>query len=96
MLSLPGLDLLADGVCGACREYLAPSDFLDDLARGGVSVPGPTYTSIVSRHDRVVTPYTTDIVLQDHCGADVSGHLSQAIDPEGASAPKCVPFFAPL
>ncbi|ANN20656.1 lipase [Amycolatopsis orientalis] len=117
VLSLPGIDLLADGVCGACREYLAPSDFLDDLARGGVSVPGPTYTSIVSRHDRVVTPYTsgvlgepgtTDIVLQDRCATDVSGHLSQAIDPNvtslilkaldpvNAPAPTCVPFFAPL
>ncbi|WP_410656470.1 esterase/lipase family protein [Amycolatopsis sp. lyj-112] len=117
VLSLPGLDLLADGVCGACREYLAPSDFLDDLGRGGVTVPGPTYTSIVSRHDLVVTPYTsgvlnepgaTDIVLQDKCGADTSGHLSQAIDPNvtsqilkaldpaNAPAPKCVPFWAPL
>ncbi|MFE6615349.1 hypothetical protein [Amycolatopsis sp. NPDC057786] len=53
-------------------------------------------------------PGVTDIVLQDICGYDGSGHLSQAIDPnvtslilkaldpENALAPKCVPFFAPL
>ncbi|MEV7099270.1 lipase [Amycolatopsis sp. NPDC051045] len=90
LTSVPGLGAILRTACGACTEYLAPSAFLDDLARGGVHVPGPSYTSIVSRHDEVVTPYTsgilgepgtTDIVLQDFCAADAAGHLSQAIDP---------------
>ena len=90
LTTVPGLSLVLRTACGACTEYLAPSSFLTDLARGGVAVPGPTYTSIVSRYDEVVTPYTsgvlgepgaTDIVLQDACPSDVPGHLSQAIDP---------------
>lgn len=90
LTTVPGLSLVLRTACGACTEYLAPSSFLTDLARGGVAVPGPTYTSIVSRYDEVVTPYTsgvlgepgtTDIVLQDACASDVPGHLSQAIDP---------------
>lgn len=90
LTSVPGLGAVLRTACGACTEYLAPSAFLDDLARGGVHVPGPSYTSIVSRYDEVVTPYTsgilgepgtTDIVLQDFCAADAAGHLGQAADP---------------
>jgi triacylglycerol lipase len=115
LTSVPALGAILKTACGACTEYLAPSAFLDDLARGGVHVPGPTYTSIVSRYDEVVTPYTsgvlnepgtTDIVLQDFCASDASGHLSQAIDPnvtglilhalDASYAPKCTPFTLPL
>jgi len=90
LTSVPGLQGILKTACGSCTEYLAPSAFLDDLARGGVHVPGPSYTSIVSRYDEVVTPYTSgilnepganDIVLQDFCRSDAAGHLSQAIDP---------------
>ncbi|SDZ24678.1 Lipase (class 2) [Amycolatopsis xylanica] len=90
LATVPGLRGILRTACGACGEYLAPSAFLTDLARDGVSVPGPSYTSIVSRYDEVVTPYTsgvlgepgtTDIVLQDVCANDFAGHLSQAIDP---------------
>ncbi|SFW92331.1 esterase/lipase family protein [Amycolatopsis australiensis] len=90
LTSVPGLGAIVTTACGACTEYLAPSAFLDDLARGGVHVPGPAYTSIVSKYDEVVTPYTsgilnepgtTDTVLQDFCPSDASGHLSQAVDP---------------
>lgn len=115
LTTVPGLDLVLRTACGSCKEYLAPSAFLDDLGRGGVHVAGPTYTSIVSKYDEVVTPYTsgilnepgaTDIVLQDFCGSDASGHLSQAIDPnvtglilhalDSSYAPKCTPFTLPL
>ncbi|SEB32356.1 Lipase (class 2) [Amycolatopsis tolypomycina] len=115
LTTVPGLATVLRTACGACSEYLAPSAFLDDLARGGVHVAGPTYTSIVSRYDEVVTPYTsgilgepgtTDIVLQDFCSADASGHLSQAIDPnvtglilhalDASYAPTCTPFTLPL
>ncbi|WP_410673153.1 lipase family alpha/beta hydrolase [Amycolatopsis sp. cmx-4-68] len=115
LTTVPGLGAILQTACGACTEYLAPSAFLDDLARGGVHVAGPTYTSIVSRYDEVVTPYTsgvlnepgaTDIVLQDFCASDASGHLGQAIDPnvtglvlhalDASYAPACTPFTLPL
>ena len=115
LTSVPGLGAVLRTACGACTEYLAPSAFLDDLARGGVHVPGPTYTSIVSEYDEVVTPYTsgilgepgtTDVVLQDFCAGDASGHLSQAVDPnvtglilhalDASYAPACTPFTVPL
>jgi hypothetical protein len=61
------------------------------LNEGGATVPGPTYTSIVTRYDEVVTPYTnglfdaapnaTNIVLQKRCPFDFSGHLGLAADP---------------
>lgn len=98
--------------CAACAEYLPDSAFLTKLNAGGVAVPGPTYTNIVSRYDQVVTPYTsgvftapnaTDIVIQDRCGLDFTGHLGQAVDPNVAalvlntldpSSPvHCQPFF---
>jgi triacylglycerol esterase/lipase EstA (alpha/beta hydrolase family) len=115
--ALPGItEPLLDGLCDACNEYLPPSSFLTDLNRGGVSVPGPTYTNIVTRYDAVVVPYTsgilsepgvTNIVLQDRCWFDASGHLALAIDPNVTShilwalngkttpRPLCVPFIAP-
>jgi pimeloyl-ACP methyl ester carboxylesterase len=115
LTSVPGLGAVLRTACGACTEYLAPSAFLDDLTRGGVHVDGPSYTSIVSRYDEVVTPYTsgilgepgtTDIVLQDFCPSDASGHLSQAIDPnvtglilhalDPSYAPTCTPFTLPV
>ncbi|MET8828084.1 alpha/beta hydrolase [Streptomyces sp. NPDC004610] len=91
-----GLQGLLTGVgCGACTDYLPGSAFLAKLNDGPVAVPGPTYTSIVTRYDRVVTPYTsglltggnadvTNIVLQDVCAYDSAGHLGLAIDPNVA------------
>ncbi|MEU0315318.1 hypothetical protein [Nocardioides sp. NPDC006273] len=76
--------------CASCLEFVAPNQFLTDLAAGGYTVPGVTYTSIISKYDTVVTPYTngrideagvSNIVLQDKCGFDSSGHLAMAADP---------------
>lgn len=102
--SLNGLQTLADvtgfryvldaGGCPACNEFAPDSSFTADLNDGGVTVPGVDYTSIVTRYDTVVTPYTsgvldpaanvTNIVLQDVCGFDFSGHVGLAIDPNVA------------
>lgn len=99
--SLNGLQTLADltgfryvldaGGCVACNEYAPDSSFIRDLNAGGVTVAGVDYTSIVSKYDTVVTPYTsgvlapasnvTNIVLQDVCAEDFSGHVGLAIDP---------------
>jgi triacylglycerol lipase len=98
--------------CASCAEYLPGSAFLTKLNAGGVAVPGPTYTNIVSKYDTVVTPYTsgvftapnaTNIVIQDRCAADFTGHIGQAVDPNVASLAlnaldptspvRCQPFF---
>lgn len=82
---------LNSGGCAACNEFAPGSSFMTDLNRAGVSVAGPQYTSIVTKYDEVVTPYTsgvlapatnvTDITLQDVCAYDYSGHVALAIDP---------------
>lgn len=84
-------DILEAGGCAACAEFSPDSDFVADLNAGGVTVPGPHYTSIVSKYDEVVLPYrsgvldpasnVTNITLQDRCGLDFSGHLGLAADP---------------
>lgn len=82
--------------CAACLEYIKPSDFLDDLAEGGLTVPEVRYTSIISRLDTIVVPYTSgrlpdgpnvrNVVLQDRCPLDLAGHLAMAIDPNVGNA----------
>ena len=95
LANLLHLGPILDGVgCASCAEFLPGSAFLTKLGAGGVAVPGPTYTNIVSRYDNVVTPYTsgvltgpnvTNIVIQDRCAFDFTGHLGQAIDPNVAA-----------
>lgn len=86
----PNLTRFVQQQCAACLEFLPPNQFLTDLGAGGVTVPGVQYTSIVSRYDSIVTPYTSGnlsgpnartIVLQDVCGFDLSGHLAMAVSP---------------
>lgn len=112
----PVLDPILTNVCGSCLEYLPPSAFLNEHNAGGVTKVGPRYTNIVSKYDEVVVPYTsgvvnepgvTNIVLQDRCWLDFSGHLALAIDPNVTSTivwalkgqqgarPACIPFVAP-
>lgn len=99
--SLSGLGTLAKALkfqpvlnsvgCPACSQFLTGSDFLAKLNAGGVSVSGTQYVNIVSKYDKIVTPYTsgimapapnvTNVVLQDVCPVDYAGHLGMAIDP---------------
>ncbi|GAB3416860.1 esterase/lipase family protein [Flindersiella endophytica] len=63
------------------------------LDAGYDTVSGVTYTTIVSRYDEVVTPYTnqfltagpgarvTNVLLQDVCANEVSEHVAVAYDP---------------
>lgn len=84
-------DILKSAGCVACKEFSPTSDFTADLNDGGVTVPGPHYTSIVSKYDEVVVPYrsgvldpapnVTNITLQDRCRLDFSGHIGMAADP---------------
>jgi triacylglycerol lipase len=77
--------------CGSCLEFLRGSDFNRRLYADGVyAVPGVTYTTIMTKYDELVTPYTsgylsapnaTNIVLQDQCGLDYAEHVAVAFDP---------------
>jgi pimeloyl-ACP methyl ester carboxylesterase len=80
-----------DRFCGSCQEFLRGSPFLRHLyADGVVAVPGVRYTTIVTKYDELVTPYTsgllhapnaTNIVVQDQCPADFGDHIAMAFDP---------------
>jgi triacylglycerol esterase/lipase EstA (alpha/beta hydrolase family) len=90
------LDLIPGGraglgaVCGtSCQQQLVGSSFMQNLNAGGDTVAGVGYTVIETRHDEVVTPYTsaflsgpgvTNILLQSQCGLDYSEHLSISFD----------------
>ncbi|MFJ4651343.1 esterase/lipase family protein [Nocardia sp. NPDC088792] len=74
----------------ALRDMLAGSPYLTDLNSGPMTAPGVAYTMIASRDDEMVTPYTaafidapnvTNILLQDGCPEDHSGHLAESTDP---------------
>lgn len=86
----PIRDLVRSG-CQTCDSFLQGSDFLEELYGDGViAVPGVEYTTIMTRFDELVIPYTsgqldspaaTNIVLQDVCPGDLSEHLAVAFDP---------------
>ncbi len=76
--------------CASCPEFLAGSAFMDRLRDGGVTVPGVSYTSIVTRNDELVAPYTsgieqapnmTNLIVQKQCPLDQAEHVSMAADP---------------
>lgn len=106
-----------------CPECAAPSrdlDFNAAVRSGTPYLPGIRYTNIVTRDDEIVTPYTagllpgprgthvTDIVLQQGCPVDRSGHLALtatpraaalvlgALDPAHAPPVPCVPVAQPF
>ena len=59
------------------------------LAEGGPAVPGVTYTTVITKYDELVVPYTSGLldppaknfILQDVCPADLSEHGAVAFDP---------------
>jgi triacylglycerol lipase len=78
------------GLCGACAEFVTGSAFNRALLAGGATVPGVTYTDLITRYDELVVPYTsgilnapnvTNIVVQDQCSLDFSEHGAMAVDP---------------
>jgi pimeloyl-ACP methyl ester carboxylesterase len=80
-----------DAYCGSCQQFLAGSSFLQELYDDGtVAAPGVVYTTIASRYDELVTPYTsghldapgaTNIVVQDVCPLNLDEHGAVAFDP---------------
>lgn len=88
-LSQSVTDLFAS-YCGSCPEFLAGSDMVRRLNEGGAAVAGVEYTTIPTRYDELVIPYTSGIlhapnvtnhILQDVCPADLSEHAAEAADP---------------
>ena len=90
-LAAPVTGLVA-GFCASCPEFLAGSAMVRKLnaGAGGPAVPGIQYTTIPTRYDELVAPYTsgllharnaTNHVLQDVCPGDTSEHVAEAFDP---------------
>lgn len=82
----------ADELCRACDQQSAGAAFLQKLNSIGDTVPGPDYTTIVTKYDEVVTPYqsqylsgphdrVTDLLIQDRCPADLIEHDQAPNDP---------------
>lgn len=115
LMDLLGLGpVIESGGCPACTEFSPRSQFMADLNDGGATKPGPVYASIVTKFDEVVTPYSNglfdpaanvkNIVLQNICRLDLSGHIGLAtdpnvfklianeLDPANAQAVRCLPM----
>src|SRR3546814_811784 len=69
----------------AFGQQVAGSELAERVYADGDTRPGPHYTTIVSKHDEIATPYTnqflegdnvTNILLQDGCAQDQSEHIS--------------------
>lgn len=92
-----GLNQLIDPIVGVAfassTQFLTGSAFLAHLDAGSPAVPGVSYTMIMTKNDEAVVPYTsgfmnapnaTNVVLQDLCQWDGSGHAAVAYDPNAA------------
>jgi triacylglycerol lipase len=99
--------------CRACAELKAGSAFLRKVNQPPPEAPGPAWYTVVStRRDKVVEPYgsqalaggrATNVILQDRCPADRTGHVGIISDPvaiqwtvnalerPGAANPRFVP-----
>jgi triacylglycerol lipase len=79
--------------CAACAELDAGSAFIQQLDAGGITVPGVSYTQIVTKYDELVRPYTSGIVdepnstnftVQNQCPLDFADHLAIVSEPVAA------------
>lgn len=75
-------------VCGSCPQFLKGSRMQRRLAAGGAAVPGVEYTTVMTRYDELVVPYTSgflagqrNFVLQDLCPGNLAEHAAVAADP---------------
>jgi len=89
-LSAPLIDLVAS-VCGSCPQFLTGSPMQKLLVTGGAAVPGVEYTTVMTKYDELVVPWTSgylpgarNFVLQDVCPHDLAEHAAVATDPVAA------------
>ncbi|MGC5028120.1 esterase/lipase family protein [Tsukamurella sp. DT100] len=71
-------------------EQMTTSTYTKELWADGDQVPpGPRYTTVITTHDAVVTPYQSqrlrgadvnNIILQERCPADPTGHTFMFLD----------------
>ncbi len=109
--AIPGaLQAFAQVTSLAAVQQVQGSPFMVDLNAGGDTVPGPHYVTIGSRVDEMIQPFSNialhgsnaeNIVLQDECADDQTGHfhmvydpfvqelLLRTLDPVHAPAPTC-------
>ncbi|BBH18055.1 lipase [Nocardioides baekrokdamisoli] len=89
LIQAVGLNSTVASGCGACADLLAGSSAVQALDNGPIAQPGIAYTTIISKYDEAITPYTsaainepgvTNIVVQDLCPADPVGHTGLAYD----------------
>jgi triacylglycerol lipase len=85
-----GTEQVVSALCASCPQFLAGSNFLAKLREGGIADPKVSYTSIVTRNDELVVPYTsgieqapnmTNLVVQKQCPLDQAEHVAVAADP---------------
>lgn len=74
-------------ICTACAQFRTGSEFLAELAQGGLAAPGVDYVNIMTRYDQLVVPWRhgfapgmTNLVVQDRCKLDFSEHFEIAAD----------------
>lgn len=77
-------------ICTACTQLLTGSSFLTSLNAVDETPGAVSYTNIVTKVDKVVTPYTsgylsgpntTNVTIQNLCPADVVDHIHLPEDP---------------
>lgn len=77
--------------CASCKQFLRGSNFFRKLNGRGVFSRRVYYTSIVTKNDELVFPYTSglaprrkntrNVILQNRCKLDQAEHVSVAADP---------------
>lgn len=85
----PSVEHIVSTADPAARQQLRGSDFVNKLNSVPDTVPGVRYTTIATRYDQVVTPYTSqfldgpgarNITVQERCANDFADHLALAFD----------------
>lgn len=87
-LSQPVIDGISR-FCASCPQFLRGSETVEKLKQGGKAAPGVDYTTILTRYDELVIPYTsgllpppaTNKIVQQECPNDISEHALVAFDP---------------
>jgi triacylglycerol esterase/lipase EstA (alpha/beta hydrolase family) len=86
LLSL-GLRPIVAALCVACTQFEPGTGPIVTLNTGPIVQPGVAYTTIISKFDEAVTPYTnaainepgaTNLVVQNSCPFDPVGHTGLA------------------
>lgn len=84
-----GRDIVSLFTTVAVAQQAQGSDFLADLNGNGDTVPGVRYTTIGTRYDEMIQPYTnialrgpgaTNILIQDRCPQNMTGHMNMVYD----------------